>query len=64
MAKWEVGAAVELPPAPDSDQAIFERLALSLQINRHVAEMWSDEIVSQELWRLKDRPMPWEVEWE
>jgi len=57
---WRDGASVALPLVRSySDQAIFERLALSLQINRHVAEFWSDEIVSQELWRLRNLPMPW-----
>jgi hypothetical protein len=79
--EWTKGHTVKVGDHhfTDTDEAIFNRLAISLQINRHVPEFWDDWAildlnehladedyrpplnVSDELWRLRHRPMPWAI---
>jgi len=47
---------------PTGDELIWKEYSLDLVINRHCAEFWDDEIVSQELRRAKrEQKLPWEL---
>jgi hypothetical protein len=76
--QWRTEETREVGDNLDTDLKIYERLTLSLQINRHVPEFWDDFPVldlneylateagprlnvSDELRRLRHRPMPWAI---
>jgi hypothetical protein len=60
--KWERRRTVTLPPCLTygTDEWIFERYAITLLINRHVAEFQTDDDVSDALQKVRSRiPLPY-----
>ncbi len=60
--KWSVGECVEVSGGGLTDEYIWNELSLALIINRHCSEVWSDDQVSSELWRVWNATrLPWEI---
>ncbi|MGD0023605.1 MAG: hypothetical protein ABSC37_03110 [Xanthobacteraceae bacterium] len=64
--KWQPAGCHTLPAAGlpmqgNTDEAIYNRVCLILEANRHCAEFWDDDDVSAELQTLRDLRMPWEL---
>lgn len=60
MRRWSNSEAHEIGPV--SDELIWQEYSLGLLINRHCAEFWDDEIVSQELrYVRRTQKLPWEI---
>jgi hypothetical protein len=60
MRRWSNSGVHEI--GPTGDELIWKEFSLGLLINRHCADFWYDEVVSQELRRARrELKLPWEL---
>jgi hypothetical protein len=62
MRKWSTARTETLAPGliPETDEWIWSRYALTLEINRHCAEAFDDDTVSEHLQHVRENtPLLW-----